>query len=112
MCEVATNPRNRPFRRRCQIGVALSLSLYIVFSQMSLRTHGSPVGLVLAGLSGAFFFAELTLVATLVVRMRDEFQRILLTRAFLSATWITMGFVTCGGLWNCTRTAPCRECRR
>ena len=48
----------------------------------------------MSGGRGAAFFAELTTVGILVTRLRDEFQRALLTRSFLWATLITMALTT------------------
>ena len=97
MRQAIKNPADRQFRRRCQIAISSSLVLYIVCSQLSLRYPHGLFSLVLAGLAGAFFFTELVSVAFLVVRIRDEFQRILLTRSFIWATVITMGFATIWG---------------
>jgi hypothetical protein len=97
MRQAIKNPADRQFRRRCQIAISSSLVLYIVCSQLSLRYPHGLLSLVLAGLAGASFFTELISVGLLVVRIRDEFQRILLTRSFLWATVITMGFATIWG---------------
>jgi hypothetical protein len=97
MCQAVKSPADRQLRRRCQIATSVSLVLYVVCSQASLRIHNSPVGLVLAGFAGAAFFAELVSVGLLVTRLRDEFQRALLTRSFVWATLITMAFTTTWG---------------
>jgi hypothetical protein len=97
MCLPVRNAADRQFRRSCQIGVGVSLLLYIVCSQASMRLHNGIPGMVLAGLAGASFFTELVSVGLMVTRLRDEFQRILLTRSFIWATLITMGFATIWG---------------
>jgi hypothetical protein len=97
MCPPVTNDSNRRFRRQCQIAVASSLVLYVTCSQASLRLHNSATGLVLSGLAGAFFFTEVLSFGLLVTRLRDEFQRILLTRSFVWATLITMCVTTIWG---------------
>jgi len=48
-------------------------------------------------LAGASFFAELIGVGLLVTRLRDEFQRALLTRSFIWATLITMALASIWG---------------
>jgi hypothetical protein len=97
MCQVLKNPADRQFRRRCQVIAGSSLVLYMACSQLSLRYPHGLLSLVLAGLAGAAFFTEFLSVAFLLVRTFDEFQRILLTRSFLWATVITMGFATIWG---------------
>jgi hypothetical protein len=97
MCQALKNPADRQFQRRCQIVTGLCLVLYVTCSQASERMRGSPVGLVLAGIAGAAFFAELISVGLLTTRLRDEFQRTLLIRSFVWATLITMGFATIWG---------------
>jgi hypothetical protein len=97
MCQAVKNPADRQFRRRCQIVTGLCVVLYVLCSQASMRMHSSLVGLVLAGIAGAAFFAELISVGLLTTRLRDEFQRTLLIRSFIWATLITMGFATIWG---------------
>lgn len=97
MCQPITTVAGKRFKRQCQVATATSLILYLVCSQLSLHLHTGLLSLVLAGLSGAFFFAELVSFGTLVFGIRDEFQRILLTRAFLAASLITMAFTTVWG---------------
>ena len=98
MCNAAKNPADRRFRRKCQLAVGLSLALYAASSQASLRLHhGVAAGIILAGVAGAAFFAELLSVGLLTMRLRDEFQRVLLTRSFIWATLITMAFSTIWG---------------
>ncbi len=97
MCQVIRNSADRRFRRRCQIIISASLVLFLVCSQLSLHHPTGVLSLTLAGLAGAFFFAELIGVGLLVFRIRDEFQRILLTRSFIWATIITMAFTTIWG---------------
>ena len=97
MCQAVKSPADRQLRRRCQITGAVSVLLYLTGSQASLRMHNSPLRLALAGVAGAAFFAELVSVGLLVTRLRDEFQRTLLTRSFIWATLITMGFTTTWG---------------
>ena len=53
--------------------------------------------LVLAGIAGAFYFAFFVVIGVLAMGMRDEFQRVLLTRSFLWATIITMGLTMIWG---------------
>ena len=98
MCLAVKSPADRQLRRRCKIAVGVSLVLYVSCSQASLRIHNSPVGLALAGVAGASFFAELVSVGLLITRLRDEFQRALLTRSFIWATLITMAFTTTWGV--------------
>ena len=97
MSECLVNPANRQYRRRCQIVISISLVCYIAFSQLSQRLGHGTAGLVAAGLGGAAFFAELVALSFLVFRLRDEFQRILLTQSFLWATVITMGIAMIWG---------------
>ena len=97
MCQSIRNPADLQFRRRSQIVTVISLLLFVACSQASARLHGTPIGLVLAGLAGVGFFAELISVGLLITRLRDEFQRILLTRSFIWATIITMALATVWG---------------
>ncbi|MBV8898449.1 MAG: hypothetical protein JO051_18175 [Acidobacteriaceae bacterium] len=97
MCTAIYNPADHQFRRYCRISTAVSLVLFITCSQASTRLHGSPAGLVLAGLAGAAFFAELISVGLLLTRLRDEFQRALLIRSLLWATLITMALTMIWG---------------
>ena len=97
MCEAARNPADQQFRRKCQVAVGASLMLYVSCSQASLRISDRRVGLFLAGIAGAAFFAELISVGLLITRMRDEFQRVLLVRSFVWATLVTMALTTVWG---------------
>jgi hypothetical protein len=97
MCEPVRNPTDRRFRRKCQVVAAVSLLLYMVCSQASQRVVDRRLGVVLAGIAGVAFFAELTSVALMITRLRDEFQRALLVRSFLWATVATMAFTTVWG---------------
>lgn len=97
MCDHIRTATDKRFRRKCQLATALCLAFYMICSQASLRLHAGVLSLVLAGLSGAFFFGELVSFGTLVFGIRDEFQRILLTRAFVAASLITMAFTTIWG---------------
>jgi hypothetical protein len=97
MSSCSIRPADRLFRRRCQIVGSMCLVLYIASSQLSLRVGQGPRGLTLAGLGGAFFFGEIIAVTFLVVRIRDEFQRTLLTQSFLWASVLTMAFATIWG---------------
>jgi len=97
MCTPILNATDRKFRRHCQVAVGLSLLLYVACSQASLHLHNNVAGLVLSGLAGAFFFTEILSFGLLVTRLRDEFQRILLTRSFVWATLITMCVTTIWG---------------
>ena len=103
MCPPLKNPVHRRFRRHCQIACSLSLIVYIACSQASLRMHSSKAALPLAGLAGSAFFTELVSAGLLITRLRDEFQRILLTRSFVWATLITMGFTTVWGFLELRR---------
>jgi hypothetical protein len=97
MSECSVRPADRQFRRRC-VGIASScLVSYIACAQLAMKVGHGPAGMVLAGFAGAFFFAELVTVALLVVRMRDEFQRALLTQSFVWATVVTMAIATVWG---------------
>ncbi|MGB6132591.1 MAG: hypothetical protein WBG54_12490 [Acidobacteriaceae bacterium] len=108
MCLSIRNAADRRFRRQCQIATGISLILYMAFSQASIRTHNGPAGLTMAGIAGASFFAELVSVGLLVTRLRDEFQRVLLTRSFVWATLITMALTTIWGFveLHAPRTVP------
>ena len=97
MCQAIRNRADLQFRRKSQMAAAVSLSVYITCSQASLRMHGTPTGVALAGLAGAGFFAELISVGLLITRLRDEFERTLLARSFIWATIITMAFTTIWG---------------
>ena len=90
MCQAARTIEDFQFRRKCQITAGLSLVVYLLCSQTSLRTGDAHLGLVLSGLSGAAFSTELISVGLLIMRLRDEFQRALLVRSFLWATVVTM----------------------
>ncbi len=52
---------------------------------------------MLAAVASALFFAEMVNVGLLITRLRDEFQRILLTRSFVWGTLTTMAFTTIWG---------------
>ncbi len=97
MCLIIREAADRRFRRQCQIAACISLSLYLACYQASIRIHNGPAALTLAGIAGASFFAELISVGLLVTRLRDEFQRALLTRSFVCATVITMAIATIWG---------------
>ena len=97
MPEGHLHPADLQYRRRCQITASAALVLYIGFSQLSLRLGHGPAGLAAAGVGGACFYAELIALGLLAARLRDEFQRILLTQSFLWATLITMGIATVWG---------------
>jgi len=97
MCQAVPTPADRRFRRQCQIGTSVSLLLFVSCSQASLRLHNASISLVLSGIAGAALFAELVSVGMLTLRLRDEFQRILLTRSFIWATLITMALTTIWG---------------
>ena len=97
MCQEVKSVVDRQFRRQCRIAAGLSLFLYVTCSQASLHLHNTRVGVVLAGVAGASFFAELVSVGLLITKLRDEFQRILLTRSFIWGTLITMAFTTIWG---------------
>jgi hypothetical protein len=97
MCQPIRNEADRQFRRKCQIVTGLSLVVFVMCSQGSLRMHRGPLDLAVAGVAGAAFFAELVSVGLLVGRLRDEFQRALLLRSFLWATVITMAVATIWG---------------
>ena len=97
MCQAIKNPADRQFRRKCQIATGLSLVIFVMCSQESLRMHRGVLDLALAGVAGAAFFTELVSVGLLIGRLRDEFQRALLLRSFVWATVITMAVVTIWG---------------
>jgi hypothetical protein len=98
MSECTIRPADRLFRRRCQAVASACLVLYIACSQLSLHAGTGPLGLTLAGLAGASIFGEFVAVTFLVVRIRDEFQRVLLTQSFLWASVLTMAFATIWGM--------------
>jgi hypothetical protein len=97
MYQDVQNPADRLFARRCQKITSLCLIAYLVCAHFVPDMPTSRFKLVLAGLAGAFFFTLLISSGLLVVSKKDEFQRILLTRSFLWATVITMGFATIWG---------------
>lgn len=97
MCQAMRSEEDRRFRRQCQVAAGLSLITYVACSQAALRMHSSAMSLVLAGVAGAAFFTEMVAVGILVMRLRDEFQRALLTRSFIWATLITMALTTVWG---------------
>jgi hypothetical protein len=97
MSECSINPQKRILRRRAQVLGTSFFLVYLVSSQLALHFHDSAFGTALAVLSGISFFAELVVIGILVVRLRDEFQRILLAQSFLWATLITMALVTVWG---------------
>ena len=98
MCEQPKSPADQRFQRKCQAAAGVSLVLYLVCSQTALRLHlGTAADAALAAVAGAAFFAELVSVGLLTLRLRDEFQRILLTRSFVWATLVTMALATVWG---------------
>jgi hypothetical protein len=97
MCQSAKTSADRQFRRCCQVIASSCLLLFIICSRLAAQYPNGLLSLVLDGCAGAFFFAELISVGLLILHIRDEFQRILLTRSFLWATVITMGFTTIWG---------------
>jgi sterol desaturase/sphingolipid hydroxylase (fatty acid hydroxylase superfamily) len=97
MCEPVKNPADRQFRRKCQVTAGAALLIYVACSQASQRMLDRRFSVVLAGIAGAAFFAELISVGLMVARLRDEFQRVLLMRSFLWATLGTMALTTVWG---------------
>jgi uncharacterized membrane protein len=97
MCQKFKSSKDLQFRRNCQIGVGISLLVYVLCSQASARTQNAGASIALAAIAGLALFSELMSVGLLTTRIRDEFQRILLTRSFVWATLITMGFATIWG---------------
>lgn len=94
MSECRIHPaQNRRYQRAT---IAFFLT-YIVLSQVTTHLHQGPLRLLCAGLSGGAFFFILVIAGMRIMNMRDEFQRILLTRSFVWATVITMGFATTWG---------------
>ncbi len=98
LCCQPNNPADRKFIRRGQIITSVCLIAYLVCAQIIRDKPVTPTRIVFAALAGAFFFALLVNSGTLVLRRFDEFQRILLTRSFVWATVITMGFATVWGM--------------
>ena len=97
MCQAIRNPADRRFARNCQKVTGICLIGYLICVHFVLDKPVSLSRLVLAGVTGTFLFALLISSGLLLLRKRDEFQRILLTRSFLWATIITMGFTTIWG---------------
>ena len=97
MREIVKRLENRQFRRKCQLAAGASMLIYIVCSQAAQRIPERRLSVVLAGIAGAAFFAELVSVGMLVTRFRDEFQRVLLVRSFVWATLGTMALTTVWG---------------
>lgn len=93
----ARTPADRLLNRRYQRVTAACFLLYLACSQIAQRFPLSPLRLTLAGLSGCFFVAMVIGAGLRILRLRDEFQRILLTRSFVWATVITMAVATVWG---------------
>ena len=97
MSSCSSTPAKRQFRFRC-IAVAFGcLAAYFVTFYAIPRPSTGLIPLILAAISGAFYFAFFVTVGVLAFGLRDEFQRVLLTRAFLWATIITMGITMIWG---------------
>jgi hypothetical protein len=92
MCISIRNPADQRFIRRCQRVTGVSLLSYLTCAHFITDRPVTPTRLLLAGLAGAFFFTLLISSGLVVRRKFDEFQRVLITRSFLWATVITMGF--------------------
>jgi ABC-type enterochelin transport system permease subunit len=92
MCSSFRNPADQRYARRCQRVTSVSLVGYLVCAHFVMDRPVTPTRILLAGLAGAFFFTLLISSGLLILRKFDEFQRILITRSFLWATVITMGF--------------------
>lgn len=97
MPECSSTPAKRRFRIRCVAVGFCFIALYLVTFYAVPRPANGPLPLILAGLAGAFYFAFFVTVGVLALGIRDEFQRVLLTRAFLWATIITMGLAMVWG---------------
>ena len=91
-------PEDRLYIRRCQVGAAGCLVLYITCFQASLHFGQTPLGFSLAAIASVGFFGELVAVGLLVMKRLDEFQRILMTQSFVCATVVTMLFATVYGV--------------
>lgn len=98
MSDCTIRPADRQFRRRCQIAGSACLLLYIACSQLSMHVGRNALGYTLAGLAGASIFGEVVALTFLAVRIRDEFQRVLLTQSFLWASVLSMAFATIWGM--------------
>ena len=96
-CCQPNNPADRKFIRRGQKITSVCLVAYLVCAQIIRDKPVTPTRIACAALAGAFFFALLVNTASIILRRFDEFQRVLLTRSFLWATVITMGFATIWG---------------
>jgi chromate transport protein ChrA len=98
MSECSSQPTERQFRRRYRVIGAVCLLLYIASSQLSMYVGRTLPGYILAAFAGAFIFGEIVALTFLAVRIRDEFQRVLLTQSFLWASVLTMAFATIWGM--------------
>jgi hypothetical protein len=94
-CDV--HPTNR-FNQRRYGALASVFFLLMMACELLLPSapHGIP-SLVVAGGIGAFFCAELATFALLALSRFDEFQRVLLTRSFIWATFATMALCSIWG---------------
>ena len=97
MCQAIRNPADRRFARTCQRVTGVCLIGYLTCAHFIADKPVSLSRLILAGVAGTFFFTLLISSGLLLLRKRDEFQRILLTRSFLWATIVTMGVATIWG---------------
>ena len=97
MSDCLKTPANRRLRIRW-ISVAFAcLASYLVAFYAIPHPPDGPLPLILAGVAGAFYFSFFVAVGVLTYSIRDEFQRALLVRSFVSATILTMGITMIWG---------------
>jgi hypothetical protein len=88
---------DRRFLRRCQIVACAEVSVYVTCEVASLHCGQTPLGFALAVVAGAAIFSELFAVGLIVMKRLDEFQRALMTQAFVWATVLTLFLATLYG---------------
>jgi len=80
-----------------------SAGLFLLFLGVNYLLEHQQAGhakTALALVTGTSFFAFCVAIARLVMSRLDEFQRVLMTRSFLWATFITMGLVSVWSYWE------------
>jgi hypothetical protein len=72
-------------------------ALHRILSAIDVR-RPNPARIHSCRFAGAFIFGEIVALTFLAVRIRDVFQRVLLTQSFLWASVLTMAFATIWGM--------------
>jgi hypothetical protein len=93
-------PRNPQDRRSIIFYRRAAVTAFIAYLTLNFCldfAHGTSSRLVLTTLAGTLFVGFVVFVSLLVMRCVDEFQRVLLNRAFVVATFVTLGLVAVWG---------------